>query len=200
MTAPYWNHNTHYHPVVLGAMPRGCREALDVGCGDGLLVRRLAVRAGHVTGVDRSPEMIAQARAANRDLGNADFVEADFLSYDLPPESLDFVCSVATLHHMDFAAALTAMRDGLRPGGGLAVVGLADNAGLGDLMHSALGVPAHHLHRLRNRDIAGGPAHPVADPGMTWAEVREQALRLLPGARFRRHVLWRYSITWRKPR
>ncbi|MGI5169149.1 class I SAM-dependent methyltransferase [Spirillospora sp. CA-253888] len=200
MTALYWNHNTHYHPVVLGAMPRGCREALDVGCGDGLLVRRLAARAGHVTGVDRSPEMVAQARAASEGLGNVDFVEADFLSHGLPPESLDFVCSVATVHHMDFTAALTAMRDGLRPGGGLAVVGLAANAGLSDLLRSAPGVPTHHLHRFRNRAIAGEPAHPIADPAMTWAEVREQALRLLPGARFRRHILWRYSITWRKPR
>ncbi|WSX58418.1 class I SAM-dependent methyltransferase [Streptomyces sp. NBC_00986] len=60
---PYWNHNVHYHPVVVDAVPDSCRAALDVGCGDGLLARKLASRAGFVTGVDRSPQMIRLARA-----------------------------------------------------------------------------------------------------------------------------------------
>ena len=32
------------------------------------------------------------------------------------------------------------------------------------------------------------------------AEVRATARRLLPGVRYRRHLLWRYSLLWRKPR
>ena len=35
---------------------------------------------------------------------------------------------------------------------------------------------------------------------MTWAEVRTAARGLLPGVRYRRHLLWRYSLLWRKPR
>ena len=34
---------------------------------------------------------------------------------------------------------------------------------------------------------------------MTWAQVRETAARLLPGVRYRRHLLWRYSLVWTKP-
>jgi hypothetical protein len=30
---------------------------------------------------------------------------------------------------------------------------------------------------------------------MTWAAARS----LLPGVRYRRHLLWRYSLLWRKP-
>jgi hypothetical protein len=33
--AGYWNHNVHYQPVILNAVPPGCDTALDVGCGDG---------------------------------------------------------------------------------------------------------------------------------------------------------------------
>ncbi|GAA3982991.1 class I SAM-dependent methyltransferase [Actinomadura viridis] len=196
----YWNHNTHYHDLILRAVPRGCGDALDVGCGDGLLVRRLAARAGHVTGLDPSPEMIAAARLASRDVPNADFVEADLLSHGLPAGSLDFVCSVAAIHHMDFTAALTVMRDAVRPGGGLVVISLAADGSFGDRLRGAAGVPAHHLHRRRHRGRAGDPGAPVADPEMTWGEVRDEALRLLPGARFRRHLLWRYSISWSRPR
>jgi len=34
---------------------------------------------------------------------------------------------------------------------------------------------------------------------MTWREVRAEAARLLPGVRYRRHLLWRYSLRWQKP-
>ncbi|MGI5202267.1 class I SAM-dependent methyltransferase [Spirillospora sp. CA-108201] len=200
MTGDYWNHNTHYHGVVLRNVPRGCGEALDVGCGDGLLVRRLAPRAAHVTGLDRSPEMVAEAAESSRGAGNVDFVEAGLLEYDLPEDFYDFVCSVAAIHHMDFVKGLTAMRGAVRPGGTLVVVGLANNKGLRDRAHAAAGLPAHYFHRLRNRRRAGDPRAPVMDPEMTWAEVRDEALRLLPGAVFRKHLLWRYSLVWRKPR
>ncbi|MFC0042034.1 class I SAM-dependent methyltransferase [Actinomadura rayongensis] len=73
-----WNHNVHYHPLVLGFVPDGCGRALDVGCGDGTLIRKLAARARHVTGVDRSPEMIAAARAHCGDLPHARFAETGF--------------------------------------------------------------------------------------------------------------------------
>lgn len=199
--AEYWNHNTHYHGIVLRNVPRGCGEALDVGSGDGLLARRLAPRARHVTGLDRSAEMVVRAKTLSEGVGNVDFVEAGLLEYDLPERHYDFVCSVAAIHHMDFAAALAAMRDAVRPGGGLVVIGLANSAGLKDVLYGAAGVPGHVLHRrVLKRRSAGEPGAPLADPDMTWGEVRDEALRLLPGAVFRRHLLWRYSVVWHRPR
>ena len=46
----------------------------------------------------------------------------------------------------------------------------------------------------------GGSSAPVEDPEMTWAQVRVAARRLLPGVHYRRHLLWRYSLLWSKPR
>jgi 2-polyprenyl-3-methyl-5-hydroxy-6-metoxy-1,4-benzoquinol methylase len=60
--APYWNHNVHYQPVILGAVPPRCSAALDVGCGDGLLACRLAERCTEVTGIDQDERMIALYR------------------------------------------------------------------------------------------------------------------------------------------
>ena len=51
--ADYWNHNVHYQPVILNAVPDGCGAALEVGCGDGLLASRLAERCAEVTAIDR---------------------------------------------------------------------------------------------------------------------------------------------------
>lgn len=194
----YWNHNVAHHRVVFDAMPDPCGRALDVGCGDGTLVRRLASRAGEVTGVDLSPEMAGRARKRNAGLGNVTVLEGDFLAAgELAEGSYDLVCSISVVHHMDFAAALTRMRELLRPGGVLVVVGLARNATVRDWLISALGVPVAQANRLRRNYSDGVEGMPVRDPEMSWGEVREEAGRLLPGVRYRRHPLWRYSLVWR---
>jgi predicted TPR repeat methyltransferase len=190
----YWNHNTHYHPLILAAMPARCRNALDVGCGDGLLARKLADRSARVTGVDQSAEMIRLAESGP-EKANVTYQEAAF------PEGVngpyDFISAVAVIHHMEFAKAVTAMRDLLNPGGRLVIVGLANNHSAWDWIVSAAGVPATQINgRLRREHAPEGM--PIKDPGMTWAEVRRSADRLLPGCRYRRHLYWRYSITWEK--
>jgi 2-polyprenyl-3-methyl-5-hydroxy-6-metoxy-1,4-benzoquinol methylase len=104
MTSGYWNHNVHYHPLVLDAVPDGCRTALDVGCGEGLLVRKLALRAQSVTGVDSSGEMIRLARERSAGLSGVTFSEADFLDGasrgPLAAGTYDFVSAVAVVHHV----------------------------------------------------------------------------------------------------
>ena len=59
------------------------------------------------------------------------------------------------------------------------------------------GTPANYYYRLTRREGTSGA--PVMDPDMTWAQVRATAERVLPGVRYRRHLLWRYSLRWAKP-
>ena len=215
--ADYWNHNVHYQPVILGAVPAGCGRALDVGCGDGMLAARLAERCAEVTGIDRDPRMIALAReragegarenarenARKRAKEGAGehipvvFIEADFLAHPFEDASFDFVCANTSLHHMDFTAALRAMARLLRPAGRLAVIGLAADKSVADLLAGATCVPAALAYRAVYGK--GGPGAPVMDPDMSWREVRAEAARVLPGVRYRRHLLFRYSLRWTKP-
>ncbi|MET8625605.1 class I SAM-dependent methyltransferase [Kitasatospora sp. NPDC004669] len=193
--APYWNTNVARHPGILRAVPPGCRTALDVGCGDGLLAARLARRCGRVVGVDLSGEMVALARAA---YSEPTFLEGDFLTLDLPGEGFDFVCSVTAVHHMDFEAALIRMRELLCPGGVLVVVGLAREESAADWARWVAAAPLVRAVKVLRR--AGAPeGMPVAPPGMSYREVRETARRVLPGVRYRWHLLRRYSLTWTKP-
>jgi SAM-dependent methyltransferase len=193
----YWNPNVHYQPVILQAVPAGCGAALEVGCGDGMLARRLAERCAEVTAIDRDARMITLARSGPPRPGRMTFVEADFLAYPLAAASFDFACANTALHHMDFEAALTAMARALRPGGCLAVVGLAADRSIGDYLAAAPALPVNVIYRALYRERNSGA--PVKDPEMTWAEVRGAARRLLPGVRYRRHLLWRYSLRWTKP-
>jgi len=203
--ADYWNHNVHYQPLILAAVPLDCGSALDVGCGDGLLACRLASRCRDVTGVDRDSRMVQLARGRARDLRNVAFLDAEFPAFPFDDASFDFIVSDTAIHHMNFEAALMAMSRLLRPGGQLAIVGLARSAAPADWLYDAAGMPvnvayglAHAALRAAHRE-GSGPGHPIKEPTMTWDEVRAGALRLLPGAQYRRHLLWRYSLLWRKP-
>jgi SAM-dependent methyltransferase len=192
-----WNHNLHYHPLLLGALGTGRRAALDVGCGDGALTRALAPRVTRATGIDRDAASIATARSLSRHLENVSFVEGDFLAHDFGPERFDVVVSVAALHHMPLEPALEALKRVLRPGGILGIVGLARSRSLKDLGYDAFGALAHRAYR-RARGY-GQPSSPVAEPTLSYAQVRRATETILPGRRFRRHVLFRYSVVWMKP-
>ena len=175
--------------MVLGAVPSGCRRALDVGCGEGMLARRLRTLVPHVTGIDVDEPSLVLARGQS---GDVDYVLGDVLAAPFPAASFDLVTSVAALHHVDAAAALGRMRTLLRPGGTLAVVGLARGRSVRD-------VPAVvATQMLRRRHGWWEPPSPtVWPPPLTYGEVRRVAEEVLPGCRFRRHLLWRWSLTWR---
>ncbi|MGW0373613.1 class I SAM-dependent methyltransferase [Streptomyces coeruleorubidus] len=200
MSHPYWNHNVHHHPEVLDAVPDGCGKALDAGCGDGLLTRKLAARAASVTGVDRSPEMIKLAREHARVPGNVTYLEADFLADgSLPEGAYDFVSAVAVVHHAPFEEAVTRLARLTAPGGRLVIVGMAANRTLLDWVISACGVPASQWHARRRGGKRGPAGMPMEDVHMSWGQIRQTARRLLPGCDFRRTLLGRYVVVWDKP-
>lgn len=194
-----WNHNLNYHHVLLAAMSTRCETALDVGCGEGNLARKLRRLAPRVSAIDRDEHCIELARECDADM-DIDYLLGDFLTFGFPPAAFDFIGCVAALHHMDAEAGLRRMRELLRPGGTLAVLGLARSSYPADLPRDAVAAGVHQARRLmRARGQWESPAPTVRPPPHTYAEIRSVAEQVLPGARFRRHLLWRYSLTWHKP-
>lgn len=100
----------------------GGETVLDAGCGSGRVTRLLAERLprGRVIGVDGSPSMIAEARAALESYGNrVELFESDLLELQLA-EPVDAVFSNATFHWIDDHERLfRRLRAALVPGGPL---------------------------------------------------------------------------------
>jgi trans-aconitate methyltransferase len=94
--------------------PQSGERILDIGCGTGHLTARIATSGAQVTGIDRSPEMIRQAREAYPWIR---FELAD--AAKIPLEGgFDAVFSNATLHWIkDPERVATELRRLLRPGG-----------------------------------------------------------------------------------
>jgi 2-polyprenyl-3-methyl-5-hydroxy-6-metoxy-1,4-benzoquinol methylase len=188
-----WNHNIHHHPVLLAALPDRCERALDVGCGEGVLARDLRRSVPYVAAIDVDQACIDLARSQDP-RGEIDYRLGDFLTEPFAPGSFDLVACAAALHHMDPAAALRRMAELVRPGGVVAVLGLARSS-IADLPYDAVATVVSRVHRIR-KGMWHSPAPRIWPAPHTYAEIRALAQATLPGARFRRHLLFRYTITW----
>lgn len=85
------------------------------------------------------------------------------------------------------------------PGGRLVIVGMAYNKTALDWVISGCGVPPSLLIRWLRGGKRGPAGMPVPDSVMHWGEARRAARGLLPGCRFRRRLLWRYTPAWDAP-
>jgi ubiquinone/menaquinone biosynthesis C-methylase UbiE len=107
--------------------PQGAEEVLDLGCGPGHALRLMADRAPYATlyGIDRSPTMLAQARAINRDairLGQVRLCLGTFERLPFPSQSMDRVLAVNVAYFWrEAAGVLGEVRRVLKPGGRLAI-------------------------------------------------------------------------------
>lgn len=205
-----WDHNAFYHRTLLRQLPQHCERILEVGCGAGALAAELARRADRVDAVDRSPEMIEAARRVVPD--NVACAQADILEHPLPEAAYDAVVSLTTLHHMPLEQVLPRLAHTLRPGGVLAVIALPRADPLRELPAEVTAALAHRAFGLtfatlratgRGAWYAHEPTHAampvVLDPPLTTREVARRARDILPGARVRRLVFWRYLLRWDKP-
>ncbi len=107
--------------------PRPGERILDAGCGRGAALFALAGAvgpAGHVTGIDLAPGMVAavQADLEARGLSQADVAVMDAASPRLDHASFDAIASSLVLFFLpDPGAALSAWHQLLKPGGRLGV-------------------------------------------------------------------------------
>jgi ubiquinone/menaquinone biosynthesis C-methylase UbiE len=201
-----WTANNHYHDLLLSYVPHNCENALEIGCGTGAFARELAKRCKRVVALDLSAEMIRVARSRSAQFENMDFQLADAMTWEFPQSHFDFVCSIATLHHLDQRALLLKIRDALKPGGVLVVLDLVESEGLVDRMRDVIGLGMSPTLRLLHNGRLQPPAevrkaweqHGKHDSYSTVTQMRALAAEILPGADVRRHLLWRYSLVYRK--
>ena len=196
----FWNHNAAYYPWVRRQLDKAAaKRVLDVGCGEGSLARYLASPEREVLGIDPDPAAVSKALERTGEGGDARFLCVRFEEYDAPPNSLDGVVFVASLHHMDGVGAIRKAKELLRPGGLLLVVGLASPSGPGGWALEALRVlPAWlgtALHRARSSEALGLDVN-YALPKM--AEVRALIRRELPGSKLRSGLYYRWLLSWTK--
>jgi SAM-dependent methyltransferase len=206
ISADDWNHNDHYQNFLLENVPPRCRLALEVGCGTGAFSRLLARRSKSVLAIDLSPQMIRLARERSLRFPNIRFEVADALRSELPAETFDCIATIATLHHLPMNTMLERLKAALKTGGVLLILDLFEAEGLRDNLTSLLAMPVDVGLRLARTGRMRAPRevrrawaeHGLHDSYPTMTEVRRACEEILPGARVKKHLLWRYSVIWKK--
>ncbi len=201
-----WDHNSHYGDFLLKHIPQNCESALEIGCGTGAFARLMAKRAGRVLALDLSPQMIQIARERSQEYANIDFRVANVLEWKFPAGQFNCVASIATLHHLPMEEMLTKMKSALKANGTLLVLDLFQGEGLPDVLRSALAVLVSPILKLlktgrvrpSRAEREAWAEHGQRDVYLTLSQVRKICADVLPGAQVRKHLLWRYSIIWKK--
>lgn len=134
-----WHHNAHSwieairsgaiesrltvtdQAILLAVLGRQPERVLDLGCGEGWLLRALAQRGIAVVGVDGDATLVEAARAAGASsVQVASYNELAEAKVDIGRD-YDLICANFALLHQDIIPLLAAMNALLAPGGALVI-------------------------------------------------------------------------------
>lgn len=201
-----WDNNAHFHKFIIESLPLKIDKSLDIGSGKGIFTKLLAERSGEVTGIDVSAKMIHCALEGTREFTNVKLIIGDITSWDIKENYYDAVVSIAALHHMDIDTVLPKIISSLKKNGTLIIVDLYKSGGFIGFVYSLISLPYAFLLRIARtkrlfyskqvRDAWN--EHCRDDEYTTMKEINETAAKFMRGAEIKRHLLWRYSLTWKK--
>lgn len=197
-----WSHNDAFIGFVMrharAVRRSGGHTALDVGCGTGNLVERLARVLPDVVGIDPDERVASAARARFEEHPGVTIEHRRF--GDEGDARYDLVVFVASLHHVETAFALHNAKRALRRGGRIVIVGVAREtpsdaarSWLSLLLNPVVGLIKHPARAVRPLPAMEAPTR---EPTESFDEIRAVASELLPGARMRRRLFWRYTAVW----
>ncbi|QIA02928.1 class I SAM-dependent methyltransferase [Pseudomonas fluorescens] len=107
--------------ILLAVMGRQPERVLDLGCGEGWLLRALAERGLEAVGVDGDPTLVEAARTAGSpSVHVASYEELGETKVDIGRD-YDVICANFSLLHQDIIPLLAAMNALLVPGGALVI-------------------------------------------------------------------------------
>ena len=150
----YWGHRLLDLPLLLkwGKIPRGA-TVLEIGCGAGKISQHLlkTLKCKNYTGVDISPQKIAQAEAGIHRSTRIIFQVADALKLPFTDNSFDAVIEMDLLHHLpNWKKALHEMQRVLKENGTLLLGGYSLETftmpGVGHLLQSFMEHPYREMY------------------------------------------------------
>jgi len=93
------------------------RLALELGCGTGIFLEKVAPAGARVVGLDLSADLLSRARARLAGVPNVALHRGDAEHLPYAASSFDAVYGSSVLHHLDLDRALAEVFRVLRPGG-----------------------------------------------------------------------------------
>ena len=188
----YWNHNVAYHEWIIKQIYSDCINIIDVGCGEGLLLKKLLPYSKNVVGID--PDSVAIRFAAKRLTGEhkVELICDDFITYRDFQNKFDYIIFVASIHHMDTEAALKKAKSLLCPSGKIFIVGCSKPKSAIDWFLEIIRAPLSKTLSLINREY--NPSVAVLEPKLSQSEVTANARKNFKKVSVRTGLFYRYLM------
>lgn len=150
--------------------------------------------------------MIKKAEQQSKEYNNIEYKNADIMEYNLDKEEYDCIVSIATFHHLPMGEIFKKVKNSLKHEGVFLLLDLYNQKTVGEKLISAVVIPINIFMMLimtgkvkkSKEEIDAWNEHSKIDKYMTIKEIKEIADTILPGAKIKRHVFWRYSLVWKK--
>ena len=153
------------HLPAPAAGQNGTLRMLDIGCGNGALLNRMAPRLSRGVGVDASEGMLKMARKRNASHPNLAFHRVNGPTLPVEDASMDVVTSLLSFRYLDWDPLMNEIKRVLVPGGKLLIVDMvAAPLEPRDLPAFALSKQQQLKHRTVNRRFANALDALVRDP------------------------------------
>lgn len=105
--------NNKNHQMICDILPLLGNLVLDVGCGDGALVRLMTREGAQVIGLDNNPVQLTKARASEA-AGDETYMEGVGQDLPLVRKSIDIVVMFNSLHHIPVPDQSQALKEAYR--------------------------------------------------------------------------------------
>ena len=189
----YWNHNVAYHQWIIKQVGSNCDGILDVGCGEGFLLKKLVPYSKKLVGIDPDPHAISCAGDRLSTIQNVTLICDGFIEHPDFQMQFDYILFVAAIHHMDAESALIKAKSLLKPAGKVLIVGCAKSKSLTDwfidILRTPLAKPLSWLHRENDPCVA------ITEPTISLSEMTTIAESLFSSVVVRIGLYYRYLMT-----
>ena len=202
-----WNHNNHYHRLILGEIKPNAERIMEVGCGAGEFSRLVSARSNEVVGVDLSEKMLQKARRSPNHSPNISYLKGNYFTHTFPENHFDYIVSISTAHHFSLPGFIEKAERELKSGGKLIILDLfGEPNALTEKLSDLVAMPVSTILKFwHNGFIKASPEehkvweeHGKTDKYLTLDQVRNIAKENILNAKIQRHLFWRYSLIWKK--
>jgi SAM-dependent methyltransferase len=97
-------------------------DVLDIGCGNGALLKELSPRISSGVGIDLSEKILDRARVLNKENDNLTFKAINGPTIPMEDQSLDLVISMLSFRYLDWDPLMDEIKRVLKPGGKILIL------------------------------------------------------------------------------
>lgn len=178
------------------------KHVVDIGCGNGALLKELAPSAEQGTGLDISSGILERARILNQSHPNIQFRQLQGPQLPMEDASADVIISMLSFRYLDWDPLMDEIKRVLKPGGKVLILDMVTvPVKLNEYPQLLASKWRHYLQRLTNKEFYDNLSRLVSHPDwktmLTYNPIRaEHEMKWYLESRFPGRKVEKINVGW----